>query len=343
MTAAAAIETKEALVLRPARDEDAEGFIALIGACWSEYPGCILDVDREVPELRSLASYFVGAGGAAWAAERDGRIVGMVGTRPLGTDKAWEICKVYVSKEMRGTGLAHRLLDIAEARALEGGADRLVLWTDTRFEAAHRFYEKRGYVRSGSIRILDDISNSLEFRYAKPLRGLVVEALDPAAAASAERRLSEILVDCVAAGASVSYLPPLQPEVARGFWRKVSSEVALGTRVLLAAWLDGALVGTVQLDLGTPPNQQHRAEVTKLLVDPRVRRRGVGRALMRRAEQAGRGVGRKLLTLDARAGDAAEALYRSLDWQEGGRIPGYALNADGTLSDTVFFWKSLGR
>jgi GNAT superfamily N-acetyltransferase len=329
-----------AVTLRPARDEDAEGFIALLGACWAEYPGCVLDVDGEVPELRALATYFAEAGGASWTAERDGRVVGMTGTRPLGTDRAFEICKVYVDRGERGTGLAHRLLDTAEAYALENGADRLVLWTDTRFEAAHRFYEKRGYVRSGSIRILDDLSKSLEFRYAKPLRGLVVEALDAAAAASAERRLTELLVDCVAAGDALSFLPPLSAEAARSFWRKASAEVALGQRVLLGAWLEGALVGTVQLDLATPPSAPHRAEVMKLLVDPKLRRRGVGRALLRRAEQAARGVGRRLLVLQAPAGGVPESLLRELGWQEGGRIPGHVLDAAGHPRDTLILWKS---
>ena len=327
--------------LRPGSDADAPGFIALIGACWAEFPGCVLDVDGEVPELRALASYFAKDGGGLWVAERDGRVVGMVGARPMRNDAAWEICKMYVARETRGSGLAQRLLGTAEAHARAAGAERLVLWTDTRFEAAHRFYEKAGYVRQGSIRILDDISHSLEFRYTKPLRGLVVEALDAAAAASAERQLASLLVACVEAGASVSYLPPLAPAVARDFWKRVSSDVALGKRVLLAAWLDGALAGTVQIVLDMPQNQPHRADVAKLLVDPALRRQGVGRALMRKAEQAARGLGRRLLVLDTRKGDAAEALYRDTGWTEAGVIPGFALNADGTPCDTVFFWKAL--
>lgn len=327
--------------LRPGRDDDADGFIRLIGDCWSEYPGCVMDVDGEVPELRALATYFAEAGGALWAAERDGRVIGMAATRPVGQDAAYEICKVYVAKEARGTGLAHDLLAAAEAHARAAGAERLVLWTDTRFEAAHRFYEKCGFVRQGPIRVLHDLSNSLEFRYVKPISGLVVEVLDAAGAASAERRLAEILIACVAAGASVSYLPPLAPEMAHGFWQRVSAGVASGRRVLLAAWLDGVLVGTVQLDLDMPQNQPHRAEVAKLLVDPAARRHGVARALMGRAEQAARAAGRSLLVLDTRRGDVAEALYRTLGWQESGIIPGYALDAAGTPQDTVFFWKAL--
>lgn len=343
---AAAAAVASPVLLRPGRDDDAEGFIALIGACWAEYPGCVLDVDGEVPELRALATHFARQGGALWAAERrgGGRILGMVGTRPLPEDGAWEICRMYVAAEERGTGLAHCLLDAAEAHARAAGARRLVLWSDTRFGRAHRFYEKRGYVRTGPIRVLGDLSNSLEFCYAKPVRGVAVEVLDAAAAASAERRLAEILTACVEAGAaSLSFLPPLAPERARAVWRKVAAEVAAGRRVLLAAWLDGTLAGTVQLDLGTPEDQPHRAELATLLVDPGMRRRGVARTLMQRAEQAAREAGRSLLTLHARAGDGgAEALFRALGWREAGRIPGYALDADRhTLRDGLILWRRL--
>jgi GNAT superfamily N-acetyltransferase len=155
-------------VLQAGRDDDAAGFIALIGSCWAEYPGCVMDVDGEVPELRALASYYAEQGGALWAAEADGVVVGMVGTRPL-EDGAWEICKMYVLAGHRGGGLAGTLIDTAEAHARAGGATRMKLWTDTRFERAHRFYEKRGYVRHGALRELNDISNSVEYHYVKPL------------------------------------------------------------------------------------------------------------------------------------------------------------------------------
>jgi GNAT superfamily N-acetyltransferase len=325
-------------MIRPGRDSDAEGFIALVGACWSEYPGVILDVDGEVPELRTLASHYGRKGGRLWAAEADGRIVGMLAAARHG-DGAWEITRLYVLPEWRGDGLAHRLLDLAEAHARDAGATRLMLWSDTRFDRAHRFYEKRSYVRHGPIRVLGDISHSLEFGYAKPISG--VELLDAAAAASAERRLAELLVACVADGASVSYLAPLPPDAARGLFRRVATEIAAGTRVLVAAWLDGVLVGLAMLDLGTPENQRHRAEVQKLLVHPAARRRGLARSLLARLEMEARLAGRSLLTLDTTAGDAAEALYRSLGWQEAGRIPRYVANAHGVLCDTVLFWREL--
>ncbi len=155
-------------VLRRGRDDDAAGIISLIGACWAEYPGCVMDLDGEAPELRALASYYRGQGGALWIAEAEAAVVGMVGTRPL-DDGAWEICKMYAAASHRGGGLAQALIDAAEAFARAGGAARMKLWTDTRFERAHRFYEKRGYVRHGGLRELHDLSNSVEYHYVKTL------------------------------------------------------------------------------------------------------------------------------------------------------------------------------
>lgn len=327
-----------AALIRPVRDEDADGIIALIGGCWAEYPGCIMDVDGENPELRAFATHAARKGGAAWVEEREGAIVGLAATWPLGYDEAWEIARIYVAKPARGTGLAHTLLDLAEARAREAGAERLVLWTDTRFEAAHHFYEKRSYVRAGSIRILDDRSRSLEFRYAKPLAPLAVEALDAAAAASAEHRLARVLADCVNAGASLAFRAPLSIEAAHAHWHKASAEVAAGTRLLLGAWADGVLAGAVMLDLATPPNQPHRAEIQTLLVHPDYRRRGIAHALMERAAQTASRVNRRLLTVSTPEGGAGEALFRSLGWAAAGRIPGYVLDADGTPRAGLFFY-----
>ncbi len=327
-------------IIRPGSDSDAEALIALIWACWSQYPGVKMDVDGEMPELRALASHYAGKNGALWLAEdAAGGAVGMIAACPHGDDGTWEICRVYVDPSLHGGGLGHALLDQAEAHAIAAGASRLVLWSDTRFDRAHRFYEKRSYVRSGPIRVLDDISHSLEFAYAKPVDGILV--LDAAAAASAEARLSAILTACVAEGAGVSFLPPLAPETARGFWRATARDVATGRKVLLGGWAGGVLAGTVTLHLATPQNQAHRAEVAKLLVDPACRRTGLARRLMQRAEHEARAAERTLLTLDTRAGDPAEALYRGMGWNETGRIPGYARMADGGFEETLFFWRRI--
>lgn len=329
------------MILRPGRDDDAEGFIRLVAACWAEYPGAGLDVDGENPELKALASYFAAAGGALWVHEADGTVAGMIGTKPLG-DGVWELCKVYVAPAQRGTGLAVAMVEEAERFAAAGGAQEMILWSDTKFDRAHRFYEKRGYIRHGGIRAIDDRSNTLEFGYMKPLAGVRVMSLDVAAAGSAVAGLAEILRACVDGGAAVSYLPPLDKETARGHFRKVARDVALGQRQLFAAWVDGVLAGTVQLALDMPPNQPHRAEIAKMLVAPQMRRRGVARRLLLAAEAAAVAAGKTLLVLDTKEGDAAEPLYRGLGWREAGRIPGFALNPDGTTHATVIFYRDVG-
>ncbi len=156
-------------LIRAGRDADAPGFIALIEACWAEYPGCVLDIDREAPELRALATHYAGKGGSLWVA---GEVDGMIAAAPIG-DGDWEIGRVYVHPRLHGTGLGHRLAEVAEAHAAESGAKRLVLWTDTRFRRAHRFYENRGWVRDGPVRALADLSHTLEYQYGKPVAGRV--------------------------------------------------------------------------------------------------------------------------------------------------------------------------
>lgn len=125
----------------------------------------MLDVDLEAPELRTLASHYAARGGALWIAG-DGE--GMVATAP-DEEGAWEICRVYVHPRQHGTGLGARLLATAEAHAAASGARTLFLWTDTRFERAHRFYEKQGYRRTGEMCELHDIANSIEYRFVKKM------------------------------------------------------------------------------------------------------------------------------------------------------------------------------
>jgi GNAT superfamily N-acetyltransferase len=153
--------------------------------------------------------------------------------------------------------------------------------------------------------------------------------------------LAAVLADCVAGGASVSYLEPFTHADARAAFDDWAAEVARGRRVILAAFDGGELVGTVQLVLAVPPNQPHRGEIAKLLVHRSARRRGVAEQLMERIELEARGEGKTLLVLDTVTGDAAERLYARLGWTRVGVIPGYALYPDGRLCDTTVFFKAL--
>ena len=155
------------------------------------------------------------------------------------------------------------------------------------------------------------------------------------------RALAGVLIDCVEGGASVSFMHPLSLERALAFWQGVGAAAARGERVLLVAEDDAdGILGTVQLVLDQPENQPHRADLSKMLVHRRARRRGLGVLLMQAAEASAREAGKTLLVLDTASADA-ERLYERLGWQRCGVIPGYALLPQGGLCDTTYFYRVL--
>ena len=321
-------------MIRDGRDDDSTGVIALIAACWSEHEDCVLLVDAEAPELRAPASHVAGQGGVMFVA---GDMDGFVMAAPTGPG-AWSISRLYVAPAHRGTGLAGQLLDRVEQRA--AGAHTLLLHSDSRFAHAHAFYENHSFTRRHPAHVLDDVSQSVDLLYGKPLGTLAVEVLDTAGAHSAARPLAELLVACVATGASVSYRAPLARDVARAFWHDVADRVAAGKLVLLAAWVDGRIAGTAMIDLAMSENQPHRADIKKVLVDPALHRRGIARALMARVEAEAWSRGRELLVLDTLTGSAADHLYRALGWHEAGVVPGYTRNGAGQSEDTTVFYRA---
>ena len=163
------------IVIRDARDGDEGGLIALIGGCFAEYPGCVLDVDGEIPELRAVATHYRDRGGRFWVAEIAGRVVGCVGAAPIAARPAraagMELLKLYVDREARGCGLGGRLVGLVDEEAALRRAGFVELWTDTRFEDAHRLYERLGFRRLPELRDLCDRSNSVEYHYVKHLTG----------------------------------------------------------------------------------------------------------------------------------------------------------------------------
>lgn len=152
--------------------------------------------------------------------------------------------------------------------------------------------------------------------------------------------LVDVLIDCVEGGASVSFMWPLTRERARAFWQRVARGVASAERVLVIAEDAEGVCGTVQLILDQPENQPHRADLAKMLVHRRARRRGLGAALMRAAEAAARDCGKTLLVLDT-ASDDAERLYEREGWVRVGVIPGYALLPHGGPCATTYFYRNL--
>lgn len=155
--------------IRDARDDDGDALIALIETCWADYPGCILDVDGDNPELRNFASHYARKGGHSWIAECSGKVVGSAAVEPA--PGGAHVQTLYVDPALRRRGLAGRLVALVEEQAKRSGAHFIDLWTDTRFTAAQAFYESLGYRRRPGTRSLDDASQSVEYNYVKSLPG----------------------------------------------------------------------------------------------------------------------------------------------------------------------------
>lgn len=152
--------------------------------------------------------------------------------------------------------------------------------------------------------------------------------------------LADVLIDVVEGGASVSFMHPFTRDKALAFWRGVARGVAAGERVIVVAEDELGICGTAQLILALPENQPHRADLAKMLVHRRARRRGIGAAVLHAAEDAARELGKTLLVLDTASQDA-ERLYERAGWIKVGVIPDYALMPDGAFCDTVVYYRRL--
>jgi ribosomal protein S18 acetylase RimI-like enzyme len=167
----------------------------------------------------------------------------------------------------------------------------------------------------------------------------LIRRLDAPEARAAIPALADVLHDCVANGASVSFMHPFTSDDAVAFYEGVLPEIEGSTRILLAAYDGDALVGSVQVVHAWPPNQPHRADITKLLVHGKARGQGVGRELMEAAERAAAEDGKTLLVLDTVTDSPAYRLYKRLGWVEVGEIPDFALYPDGSPCATTVFYK----
>ena len=170
---------------------------------------------------------------------------------------------------------------------------------------------------------------------------IAIRRLEIADAEARQGELALLLRDAVQGGASIGFVLPFEPGEIEAYWRGVLAALREGGRLLLAAFEDEALIGSVQLALEPRANGRHRAEVMKLMVLRSHRGRGVGRALMKALLEAARSAGRTLLLLDVRADDPAERLYRGVGFVPFGRVPGHARSPDGTLADTTFCYLTL--
>lgn len=162
-------EAADTVTIRPVHNDDSPQIIDLVGRCFADYPGCILDVETEETGLLAPADAFE----RFWVAERDGTIVGTIAAATRTTERgeiAVELKKLYVCHSCRGSGLARRLVDLVEEYAREHGAVFVDLWSDTKFDKAHRVYAHYGYVMGRAVRDLHDLSNTREYYFRRDVR-----------------------------------------------------------------------------------------------------------------------------------------------------------------------------
>jgi putative acetyltransferase len=155
--------------VRMAVDTDADDLVALVGSCFSEYEGCVLDTEHEMPHLLRVASHFAAVDGRAWVAEADGSVVGSVACRPARGGVGLELQMLYVMAPWRRRGLGSRFVGLVESETRHRGQSSLELWSDTRFLDAHRLYRSLGFEQLPDVRELHDLSATREYLFRKSL------------------------------------------------------------------------------------------------------------------------------------------------------------------------------
>ncbi len=154
--------------------------------------------------------------------------------------------------------------------------------------------------------------------------------------------LSDVLVDCVAGGASLGFMLPFDTKDAEAYWREIAQAIEAGSIILAVAEVDGKVVGTVQVGLASRANQPHRGDLMKLLVHRSARGLGLSRTLMETVEAEAASRGRTLLVLDTATGSPAESIYPRFGWERVGVIPDYAMWPQGGFCGTTLFYKRIG-
>jgi putative acetyltransferase len=167
--AGAVIGSHAGVVLRHARDADADRIVALVATVWSQYPDKILDAPNDMPELLAPASAYAEADGRFWVVEAGGQIIGTVALAPSDEDGVVELQKMYVAQGFRRNGLGTFLCGLVDREARLRGAHAIELWSDVKLHDAHRHYQRVGYVRGTAVRHVDDLSRTVQYYYRKEL------------------------------------------------------------------------------------------------------------------------------------------------------------------------------
>jgi GNAT superfamily N-acetyltransferase len=153
------------VTIAPATRADAAGVIDLIGRVFVEY-GWIWQPATEVPDLLQWAPHYEPPHGAFFVIRDGDRIVGSAGVHRLDHACA-ELHRLYLDPALRGRGFGDALVDAVVGWCRSEGIARLLLWSDTRFEHAHRLYLRHGFRQMGERVLPEDINQSREYRFER--------------------------------------------------------------------------------------------------------------------------------------------------------------------------------
>lgn len=140
----------------------------------------------------------------------------------------------------------------------------------------------------------------------------------------------------------IGFPGPLRDGEGEPFFEGVRLDVRLGRKHALIARSGGALVAMVLLSQNGQPNCRHLGEVSKCMIHPRHRGRGILDAGLRALCARCHELGIEVLTLDVRKGTRAEALWRHLGFSPFGELPDYA-RVGGRTEAGVFLWAPVAR
>jgi GNAT superfamily N-acetyltransferase len=159
--------TDGGLAVSPATAADVAGIIDLIGRVYAEY-GFVYDPPAEVPDLFAFATHYAPPHGAFFVVRAGDRIVGSVGVEALDASTA-ELHRLYLDAELRGRGTGRALVEATLAWCRAHSITHLILWSDTRFDQAHRLYTRMGFQHTGERILPDDPNNTREYRFDRPV------------------------------------------------------------------------------------------------------------------------------------------------------------------------------
>ena len=157
-------------IIRRATEADAESVVAAVRAVYDEY-GFAWDADGYHADLANTRRHY---GDAFWVADEDGDVVGTAGLELSGAkvgqleDCDCSLERLYVLDQARGRGAGSALVRAVVDEARAHGRRRLAIWSDKRFEDAHRLYERLG-ARVVAERVHDDPDSSHEWGLALDL------------------------------------------------------------------------------------------------------------------------------------------------------------------------------